>query len=141
MLNDSLYKNHPNLLPYNTKLLLEDCIIDYSNMVSSLLDSKSIIFSLLGVGPDGHTASLFPKQFEKSPHPVIDGGLGPEGLRRMSLSHETLLSSKKIIFLVNSAEKEDALIKAKLSNDYGKTPLLPFIESKHSTFYTTEHKD
>lgn len=72
-------------------------------------------YMLLGVGNDGHTASLFPGVH----HPaeggqmVVCGGKGPEGLERISLSYATLNKCDRISFLVNNPEKIEILRKMK----------------------------
>lgn len=141
MLNESLFQDHQSLIPFKTELPIEDCIRDYSEIIKQVTKEKKVIFSLLGVGPDGHTASLFPEQFTRSNIPVILGGIGPDGHERISLSHDFLLSSQKIFFMVNSKEKEEAFNKARLSKEEKENPLLPFIQSNNSTFYTFKHKE
>ena len=70
-----------------------------------------MIVCLLGVGPDGHIASLFPN------HPSVEYGhegyfevnnSPKEPARRISLSKETIIKSKTIILLIFGEEKEQA---------------------------------
>ncbi|ABM72021.1 Putative 6-phosphogluconolactonase (DevB, Pgl) [Prochlorococcus marinus str. MIT 9515] len=63
--------------------------------------------TLLGLGDDGHTASLFPYQNNNTDDLVIfnDG----KGLKRISLTPKLLSASSTIIFLVSGASKQLAL--------------------------------
>jgi 6-phosphogluconolactonase len=64
----------------------------------------------LGLGPDGHTASLVPGD------PVLDvvdrdvATTGPyEGRRRMTLTYPGLTRARRVVWLVTGAEKRDAV--------------------------------
>jgi 6-phosphogluconolactonase len=59
--------------------------------------------TLLGLGDDGHTASLLPGQ------PVLQG----RGEPRITLTYPALDASELIIFLVSGADKRDALAQAR----------------------------
>jgi 6-phosphogluconolactonase len=73
--------------------------------------------TLLGLGEDGHTASLFPgtKALDERDAWVtsIRGGM-PEP--RISLTYPALQSSKVILFVVAGAKKRDILARV-LAND------------------------
>jgi 6-phosphogluconolactonase len=69
---------------------------------------------LLGLGEDGHTASLLPDQ------PVLEErqrwvAVVPEGRRepRITLTYPALESSRLTLFLVSGAAKKDALARAR----------------------------
>jgi 6-phosphogluconolactonase len=73
---------------------------------------------LLGLGPDGHTASLFPGQ------PVLEerirwaaADLGPGGLSRITLTYPVLESSRRTAFLIAGAEKRDILARLRAGAD------------------------
>ncbi len=67
---------------------------------------------LLGMGPDGHVAWLFPNHpsFEDAGHRVIPVNDSPRGAESgISLSLPTLRSSREVWYLVVGADKADAV--------------------------------
>ncbi|MBK8460319.1 MAG: 6-phosphogluconolactonase [Micropruina sp.] len=67
---------------------------------------------LLGVGPDGHVASIFPghPSFEPTNQAVIGVSDSPKPpAERISLSVPTLAASREVWFLVVGADKADAV--------------------------------
>ena len=71
--------------------------------------------TLLGLGDDGHTASLLPgqpilKAMDRWAAPVPEG----RGEPRISLTYPALNSSELILFLVSGAGKRDALAQARV---------------------------
>ena len=67
----------------------------------------------LGLGPDGHTASLVPGdpvlEVEDRPVALTDGEY--QGTRRMTLTYPTLERARRIVFLVTGEDKDEALAK------------------------------
>ncbi len=64
---------------------------------------------LLGLGDDGHTASLFPWSDSlkvKNVYATVGEG---KGQARITLTHEVLSAASKVIFLVSGASKQIAL--------------------------------
>jgi len=64
--------------------------------------------TLLGLGDDGHTASLFPYQENNNVDDFVIFNEG-KGLKRISLTPKVLSASSKIVFLVSGANKRIAL--------------------------------
>lgn len=67
--------------------------------------------ALLGLGPDGHTASLFPqrKVLEEKSRYVLSAGKGPEGHERVTMTFPILNESKNILLMAQGKEKEEAV--------------------------------
>jgi 6-phosphogluconolactonase len=71
---------------------------------------------LLGLGPDGHTASLFPGQESLSERVRLAIGVPEAGLEpfvpRVTLTLPALASGRQVVFLVSGASKADAVAAA-----------------------------
>jgi 6-phosphogluconolactonase len=71
---------------------------------------------LLGIGPDGHTASLFPGQAPLAERARLVVGVPEAGLEpfvsRVSLTIPALTSSQRIVFLASGDSKADAIAEA-----------------------------
>ncbi len=81
-------------------------IIGSLNLLTrSLLPPKA---AFLGIGTDGHTASIFPKAknsfLEKEPFILIKRSL--ENFQRVSVSERILIQTPLLIFLVSGSEKK-----------------------------------
>jgi 6-phosphogluconolactonase len=100
---------------------VSSCAQRYDEMLrqqygASRLDPSLPLFhlALLGLGADGHTASLLPGQ------PVLQerqawAAAVPQGREqpRITLTYPALNASRLILFLVSGAEKKDALARAR----------------------------
>jgi 6-phosphogluconolactonase len=72
-------------------------------------------FIVLGMGPDGHTASIFPG----SPHLTTSAGhdrlvmpaVSPDGLSRLTLTLPVICAARRAILLANGGDKADTLKK------------------------------
>ncbi len=66
---------------------------------------------LLGMGDDGHTASIFPNQMEllQSPDTVSIGIHPVSGQKRITLTGRTINQAEEVVFLVTGEGKADVL--------------------------------
>jgi 6-phosphogluconolactonase len=71
---------------------------------------------LLGLGPDGHCASLFPDQSTLQERERLVVGVEQAGLEpfvpRISMTLPTLSAARRVVFLVTGSSKADAVAKA-----------------------------
>jgi 6-phosphogluconolactonase len=95
------------IYPIATELGNELAAINYQSIIKPILPFDLV---LLGMGEDGHTASLFPghqhNQHELV-HAVYDSPKPPA--ERVSLSAKALTDSQQIIFLISRKNKQQAL--------------------------------
>jgi len=109
----------------------------YSDLLTKNLDSKndlpSLDLSILGLGDDGHTASIFPYQFEKfkninecliATHPLSKQ-------KRVSLSRNLINNSKEIIFHVTGNGKTTVV--DEIINEIGNHKSYPASSIKQSS--------
>ncbi len=103
-----------NIFPIKTQKPISVCSADYSLIIKKYFNSKKIIFDycLLGMGVDGHIASLFPnsqdlyKKFITKP--VIR-----KDFNRITLSLNIINNSNKILLWLNDKSKSETYLKLK----------------------------
>lgn len=89
---------------FKTEMQAEECAMDYSLQLPERLH-----IALLGVGEDGHTASLFPDTPCVDVSPKVCVSTSPDGLVRLSLKEEYLNLSCLVIFFLKGERKRKAL--------------------------------
>jgi len=99
------------VLRVRTELALEDAARDYERQLAALLRSGTRIgLGLLGLGADGHTASLFgAADLERARGHLALAVDRPDGLSAVSVTPELLAQVAEPVFVVAGADKRDAV--------------------------------
>lgn len=94
-----------------TELPLEEAARDFERRLRTLLDSGARIgLALLGLGPDGHTASLFlPEHLQQSRGRLAIAVERPDGMKGISVTPEFLAHVAEPLFAVAGGGKHDAI--------------------------------
>ena len=107
----------------NDNYSIEECAINYEKLLYSkvpLGENSFPIFDLilLGIGDDGHTASLFPetKGLYESEKGVIKNNVPQLNTERITLTYPVILNASKIIILAKGAAKDEILKEIKVGN-------------------------
>lgn len=96
-----------NIQFMHPELGMESSAIHYENLIDSI-DKFDLV--LLGMGEDGHTASLFPNHIYDSNKKVIIETNSPKMPRyRISLSYDTLNNSLHVFKIVSGIDKRRAV--------------------------------
>jgi 6-phosphogluconolactonase len=82
---------------------LDGAARDYEQALRARGEPPWLDLALLGLGPDGHTASLFPGTT------AVAVEVPRMATRRLTLTYPTLLGAAHVMFLVTGAEKRAAL--------------------------------
>jgi 6-phosphogluconolactonase len=100
-----------SLLRVHTELPLEESATDYEQRLSALLSSGvHIELGLLGLGADGHTASLFrAEDLERASGRYAIAVQRPDGMSAVSVTPELLANVRELLVVVAGPEKQNAL--------------------------------
>lgn len=92
---------------------LEAAAARYAEELPDALDAVH-----LGIGPDGHTASLVPNDpvLDVTDRKVALTGGEYQDRRRMTVTYPTLAAARKIVWLITGEEKVDALEKLRAAD-------------------------
>lgn len=99
------------VLRVRTELALEDAADDYERQLAALLRSVTRIgLGLLGLGADGHTASLFgAADLERARGHLAIPVQRPDGMSAVSVTPELLAQVAEPLFAVAGEDKRDAV--------------------------------
>src|SRR6516165_8008710 len=108
---DALALPPQTLLRVHTELPLEQAATDYDQRLAALLSSGVHIgLGLLGLGADGHTASLFTSaDLERAHGRFAIAVQRPDGLSAVSVTPGLLAAVREPLFVVTGNGKHDAL--------------------------------
>lgn len=110
----NLRKNKPKLFPVDTKLASCKASADaYGSLILKEVPLNNGIpvfdIMILGIGEDGHTASLFPgtPAVDDTSTVCVSVTHPSDGTERISLSRQVILAAHKILFLCKGIGKAD----------------------------------
>ncbi len=122
-----------NIFPIKTHKSIEKCSKDYSRTIKKYFKNKKINFDycLLGMGLDGHIASIFPNS-ENLYKKFITKHVLRKDFKRISLSLSVINDSKKILLWLNNKSKSKIYFKLK---DKGKKIPVNNLNKKKTLIY------
>jgi 6-phosphogluconolactonase len=108
---DALGLPESQVLRVRTELPLEEAASDYDSSLRTLLASGAGIgLALLGIGPDGHTGSLFrPEHLQQSRGHLAIAVQRPDGMQGISVTPDFLANVAEPLFVVAGGGKHDAI--------------------------------
>jgi 6-phosphogluconolactonase len=108
---DALGLPESQVLRVRTELSLEEAAQDYERSLRTLLASGAGIgLALLGLGPDGHTASLFrPEHLQQARGHLAIAVQRPDGMQAISVTPSFLANVAEPLFVVAGSGKHDAI--------------------------------
>lgn len=123
----------------NDNYSIEECAINYEKLLRSKIpfgENSFPVFDLilLGIGDDGHTASLFPdtKGLNESKKVVIKNSIPQLNTDRITLTYPVILNASKIIIMAKGAAKDEILKEIKMGKG-GHYPIARIINSNVDT--------
>ena len=120
MANENLFQplkiKHENIFRWKTELGEPDAVADdYAVSIGEKFQDQFPAFDLifLGMGGDGHTASLFPRTsgLDEKSKIAIANPVPQMNTMRFTLTFPVINSARNVLFLVAGAEKSDMLVK------------------------------
>jgi 6-phosphogluconolactonase len=100
--------------PWDTTLPVDECVAAYQRVIGDLVTGPGIDLIHLGMGPDGHTASLFAgsRALDAPPSELVAANEDPSGTNahpRLTLTLPVINSARLAVFTVAGASKADAV--------------------------------
>jgi 6-phosphogluconolactonase len=108
--------------PMPTTGPVEDCVAEYQRVMAGLLAGPGIDLIHLGMGPDGHTASLFPNAptLDAAPDVLVAATQDPNGVNphpRLTLTLNVINTARCAVFTVAGESKRDAVAAVRRGDD------------------------
>jgi 6-phosphogluconolactonase len=108
--------------PMPTEGPVEECVAAYQAAMTSLLAGPGIDLIHLGLGPDGHTASLFPHAptLDAPPDELVAATQDPNGVNphpRMTVTYPVIDSARCAVFTVAGESKRAAVAALRRGDD------------------------
>ncbi len=108
--------------PMPTEFPVDECVAAYQRVMSDLVTGAGIDLIHLGMGPDGHTASLFPgaPTLDAGPGELVASTQDPNGVNphpRLTLTLPAINSARLAVFTVAGASKADAVARLLRGDD------------------------
>lgn len=124
-------------IPINPDLNVEECAADYQSKVEAVFGAgelPSFDMLLLGMGPDGHTCSLFPghqllKEEKRLIAPISDSPKPPPC--RVTMTLPVLNNSRNAVFISAGASKADTI--KEVFHPIGNPLPASLVKPKHGT--------
>ncbi len=114
--NGGMVRTHLGIAPelVRTELELEEAAADYGRRFRDA--GGRLDLALMGLGPDGHTASLFPGKpaLQERDHLVAavpEPGLDPR-VPRVTMTFKAFDLAERVVFLVAGEDKAEAMVRA-----------------------------
>jgi 6-phosphogluconolactonase len=100
--------------PWDTTLPVDECVAAYQRVIADLVTGPGIDLIHLGMGPDGHTASLFKGSpaLDADPGELVAANEDPSGNnphQRLTLTLPVINSARLAVFTVAGASKAKAV--------------------------------
>lgn len=93
---------------------IKDSILEYESTMRELMEFNDDGFPvfdliLLGMGDDGHTASLFPKTsaLKENKRIVVENNVPQLKTKRITFTYPTILSAKQIVIIIKGQTKKE----------------------------------
>jgi 6-phosphogluconolactonase len=108
--------------PIPTELPVDECVAAYQRVMSDVVTGAGIDLIHLGMGPDGHTASLFSgaTTLDAGPGELVAATDDPNGVNphpRLTLTLPAINSARLAVFTVAGASKADAVARLLRGDD------------------------